>query len=187
MHLKSETENAMKDNMRTHLASKIQDFSRTFRVNEEKYMKNYQELVGDQTKYNLSDDSLAQTSQDSNSHLSNDFLQIEDNSTKVLRRRDDEISTLLSSITELASVFKDMQTMVVEQGKSMTLIYLRLGTILDRIDYNIDNALQNTKTANTELKKADEAMKSSCFRNSIVTLIVAIFVMSVLVLYKVTK
>lgn len=114
IQLKSESENAMKDNMRTNLATKIQDFSRTFRLNEEKYMKNYQELVGDNTKYDFNEDSMANTRTNSSNQIQADFL--EDNSTKILRRRDDEITTLVTSITELATVFKDMQSLVVQQG-----------------------------------------------------------------------
>lgn len=100
--------------MKLNLATKIQDFSRQFKMNEEKYMRNYQELVGDHTKYDFSDDGV-KTKTNSSTSLTNDFLQMNE-SNSVLKKRDDEINTLLNSIGELAGVFKDMQTLVVEQG-----------------------------------------------------------------------
>ena len=45
------------------------------------------------------------------------------------------------------------------------------GTILDRIDYNIENALENTQVAHKELVKANNYMKKNCFRNVIMVLL----------------
>jgi hypothetical protein len=55
---------------------------------------------------------------------------------------------------------------------------------LDRIDYNIDAALHNTKVAKEELTKADKNMQSNCYRNAMIALIIVIFVMAVLLLLK---
>jgi len=67
------------------------------------------------------------------------------------------------------------------------LYKLYVGTILDRIDYNIDSALENTKQANKELIEADKNMKSSCARNSIMLIIIIIFIEAILMLFKFTK
>jgi syntaxin 16 len=168
-------EEDVKENIKLNLATKLKEFSRDFKLNEEKYMKNYQELVGEKTSYEVED--LDGSSKKSKSSSKNDFLQLSmDSSHKVFRQRDEEISTLLSSITELASVFKDLQTLVHHQG-----------TILDRIDYNIDNAHQNVKSAHKELIKTEKIMKNSCYRNSMMIIIILIFILSVLIVLKFTS
>ncbi len=56
--------------------------------------------------------------------------------------RDEEINKLVESINELTSIFKQMTELVYEQG-----------TILDRIDYNVEETLDNVKKANIQLNK----------------------------------
>lgn len=56
--------------------------------------------------------------------------------------RDEEINKLVSTINELTKIFKQMNQLVIDQG-----------TILDRIDFNIEETLVQTKKANVELKK----------------------------------
>ena len=56
--------------------------------------------------------------------------------------RDSEINQLVDTMNELGNIFKQLNTIVIEQGN-----------ILDRIDYNIEQTLENTKKANKQLKK----------------------------------
>jgi syntaxin 16 len=180
LNFNSRSEQEVKDNMKLNLVTKIKQFSRDFQMNEEEYMKKYQELVGDNTKYDFEDlDGSSKFSTHSNSINKNDFLQLnstQDKSSMILHQRDEEINTLLGSITELAGVFKDLQTLVHHQG-----------TILDRIDYNIDTAGQNIIKANENLVKTEKMMKSNCYRNAMLGIIIAIFIMGTLILLKFTK
>jgi len=153
--------------MKLNIGSKLRDFTKNFKVNEETYVNKYKELVGDEVKYTSNN----QKNPDGN-FINDQSLQM-DSKNDLLQKRDKEISTLLTSINELASIFKDLQTLVLEQG-----------TILDRIDYNIDNAVQSTKQATEELRKADKNMKSNCARNANMVLIFIVFVFSVLLLLK---
>ncbi len=156
--------------MKLNIGSKLREFTKNFKVNEETYVSKYKELVGDEAKYTSSPNTNLKNS---DGHFINDqSLQI-DSKNDLLQKRDKEISTLLTSINELASIFKDLQTLVLEQG-----------TILDRIDYNIDNAVQSTKQASEELRKADKNMKSNCARNANMVMIFVVFVFSVLLLLK---
>jgi syntaxin 16 len=133
-------------------------------------MRKYQELVGDDTKYNFNDKSNKMESTDKKVV---NFLKTENKAEEILNNRDNEIGNLVNSINELANIFKHLQSLVLDQG-----------TILDRIDHNIETAITNTSEAHKELKKADENMKSNCYRNTNMTLILIIFVLAVLIIFK---
>jgi t-SNARE complex subunit (syntaxin) len=150
--------------MKGNLVIKLQEFTRKFKINEEEYYHKFKELAGE--------DSIAL---DSKSNLNNDFLRYKE-ADESLRIRDAEINALCNSIEELASIFKDLQTLVLEQG-----------TILDRIDYNIDSAAHHTKDANKQLVIADKNMSSNCSRNMNLTLLVIIFILSLLIMFKILK
>ena len=64
--------------------------------------------------------------------------------------KDEEIQNLVKSINDLASIFKDLSVLVVEQG-----------TILDRIDYNVAQAKEHVEMANVELEKTRKAETST--------------------------
>jgi syntaxin 16 len=195
IHLKSLKEESVKENMKMNLAEKLRDFSREFRTNEETYMKTFQELVGNHEVFQLDDTDASSTKSNSNggylhphhSHSGNslkryqsggkdDFLQVQEHADDFLKKRDDEISTLLNSITQLGSIFKDMQTLVQHQG-----------TILDRIDHNIDSAVDNVKSGHKHLVSTEKMMKSNCYRNCMLVVIIAIFVLGLLLMLKFSK
>ena len=81
-----------------------------------------------------------------------------------------EIHKIAKSIAELNLVFKDLANLVVEQG-----------TVLDRIDYNIENVAKDTREANKELVKAEETQKSSRLQKCILIL-VAFIVLNLLII-----
>ena len=87
------------------------------------------------------------------------------------RQRSKEITTLVESINDLAILFKDLNTLVVEQG-----------TILDRIDYNIEEAHSDTKQANVHLEKTVKLEKSARARSVIICLMVSILVCTLLLI-----
>lgn len=159
--------------MKQNIIAKLGDFTKKLKMNEEMYMKKYKDIVGEDINYNNSN---SNRSLDSNSDLTNrntkKFLETE-NSNDILMKRDNEINNLVSSIQQLSEIFKDLQTLVIQQG-----------TVLDRIDFNIDNALTSTRNAHKELVKADKNMRSSCARNANMTLILVIFIIATLLIFK---
>lgn len=70
--------------------------------------------------------------------------------------REKEIIKVAQSINELAQLFKELNVLVLEQG-----------TILDRIDYNIEQTSVKVKQGVQELEKADEYSKKSYARATI--------------------
>lgn len=166
MQCSNAKEEMIKNNMKLNLAEKIRDFTKAFRNNEEKYVRNFQELVGED--FNISNSDF-----DSSKESSDNFLEVYEDNT--LKQRNEEISALLNSINDLATTFKDLQLIVHEQG-----------TILDRIDYNIDTALDDTKLGKKHLEKANENLKQNCFRNSTFFIMLINFSLAVMILFKFT-
>ncbi len=112
---------SVKENMKFYLVGGLKEITNKLRNNEEEYMKKYMELVPSASKFgnntfnpNLNS-SMASTA--SKSEKSGGFLET-DSTSEILRKRDVEINNLVSSITELAGIFKDLQSLVFEQGKT---------------------------------------------------------------------
>jgi len=165
----SPNESKMRDNIKINLAGKLQEISKKIRSNEEDYMVKFKELGQEETTREPSRDYHQHSKQP------HDFLELSLNDN-VLQQRDQEINHLVKSIGELSVVFKEMSVLVNEQG-----------TILDRIDYNIEAALENTKQANKHLISTEKIVESGCARNTIMFLIVLIFFEALLLMFKYTK
>lgn len=86
-------------------------------------------MIESETDKSLSQSTLQQTSQ----------KQLRGNDSAILQR-EREINDIAKGIIELADIFKELQTMVIDQG-----------TMLDRIDYNVENMAVNVKAAEKEL------------------------------------
>ena len=70
--------------------------------------------------------------------------------------RTKEIEELVGQTKDLAAMFKELSVLVIEQG-----------TILDRIDYNVETALVSTKKGKKHLEGAKKASESTRARNII--------------------
>ena len=81
---------------------------------------------------------------------------------------------MAKSIDELSGIFKDLQNIVQEQG-----------TILDRIDYNINISYENSQQGLKYIKKGEEHQNESCFRNVILLLYIIIFIEAILIISKI--
>lgn len=58
-----------------------------------------------------------------------------------IMQREREINDIAKGIIELSDIFRELQTMVIDQG-----------TMLDRIDYNVEKMGTEVKAADKELK-----------------------------------
>jgi len=64
--------------------------------------------------------------------------------------RSKQIEQVAESVSELAGIFKEIQVLVIDQG-----------TILDRIDFNIEMAADKVTAATVEIDKANQIQKKS--------------------------
>ena len=79
---------------------------------------------------------------------------------------DEEITRIAKSIEELAQIFKELAVLVIDQG-----------TILDRIDYNMEQVLEHTKEGIVQLEKAEAYQKSALPLRCIIVLVILIAIM----------
>ena len=163
----------VKNNIKLFLVTRIQNFSNEFRKNEQQYLKYLKEMgvvINSNNENNNSNDLLTNNDDDEKKNF---LYTQEDDLHSQIKKRDEDISVLVKSINELSVIFKDLQNIVQEQG-----------TILDRIDYNINISYENSQKGLQSIKKADEHHKDSCFRNAILLLFIIIFVETIMIIYK---
>ena len=161
----------IKLNMQQTLIKKLTDFSKKFKINQEIYSKKYKELVGEDDPTFKINISSKNNNNDANNTYDN-FLMTDDNNLALIRR-DNQLNSLLDNVNDLTQLFKDMQNLVMEQG-----------TILDRIDYNIDIASTNITSGKNSIVKANKYHKNNCFRNVMIILLVIIFIEALLLIFK---
>lgn len=90
-----------------------------------------------------------------------------------ITQREREIEDIAQGIIELADIFRDLQAMVIDQG-----------TMLDRIDYNVENMATDVKAADKELVVAAGYQKKTTKRKIILLLLLIIAGMIILLVIK---
>ena len=156
-----EIQKKIKDNIKLYLTSKFNNFARHFKYNQELYIRKYKELGGEDL------DKIYKNQPNNDNYL------LKTEKIDNLKSRDSDLNQLLESMNNLTSTFKDLKNLVVEQG-----------TILDRIDYNIDTAKDNTAKGKQHLINAENLQKNNCFRNVMLMLFLLIFFEGILMIFK---
>lgn len=88
-------------------------------------------------------------------------------------QREREIEDIAQGIIDLSDLFRDLQTMVIDQG-----------TMLDRVDYNVERMAADVKEADKELKVASGYQKKTTKRKIIFLLFLIVVGMFILLLVK---
>ncbi|XP_060807314.1 syntaxin-16 [Amyelois transitella] len=102
------------------------------------------------------------------------LLLLQEENTKMISEREEEVNKIVRSITDLNEIFKDLGQMVHEQG-----------TILDRIDYNIEQTQTQVYEGLKQLQKADSYHRKN--RKMHCILILAVFVVVLFALLVIVK
>ena len=89
------------------------------------------------------DKSFSQTTlqQTSQKHQQQQQLVVSGANDVAIAQREREINDIAKGIIELSDIFRELQSMIIDQG-----------TMLDRIDYNVERMVTDVKQADTELK-----------------------------------
>ena len=167
----SSLDDNIKINMYQNLLNRLAEISREMQINEEKYLQKYQELNGyEESFFTINNSNNLDSIETLQSHAfnSNNKKKID-----ISKERNKEIDQMVNTVNELKNIFQDVSNMVIFQG-----------TILDRIDYNTYQNRYNIRRGNRELEESHESLKSGCLRRLNQILIIAIFIMSILIIFK---
>ncbi|KAJ8967392.1 hypothetical protein NQ314_002898 [Rhamnusium bicolor] len=149
-------ENRLTVNVYHSLATALQELSSSFRSTQNSYLRQIQSRE-DRSKIYFNnqiielDDFYTQESEDIDNYFVNSkqmsqqqLLMLEEDNTRFAQEREQEVNSIVKSIVDLNEIFKDLSQMVVDQG-----------TVLDRIDYNIEQTSVQVYEGFKQLQKAD--------------------------------
>lgn len=192
----SRGDETMARNIQISLASKVQEASAGFRKKQSNYLKKMRLLGGmtapmdrntapsstlsPQNPY--TDPSMIESETDKS--FSQSTLQMAtaqkqkrlNTNDAAIAQREREITDIAKGIIELADIFKELQTMVIDQG-----------TMLDRIDYNVEKMNTDVKKADKELVVATGYQKKGTKRKILFLLFLLVIGMFILLLVKPKK
>ncbi|XP_021663593.2 syntaxin-42 isoform X2 [Hevea brasiliensis] len=94
-------------------------------------------------------------------------------SEQLTEEREREIKQVVASVNELAQIMKDLSVLVIDQG-----------TIVDRIDYNIQNVASSVDEGFKQLQKAERSQKKGGMVMCATVLVIMCFIMLVLLILK---
>lgn len=100
------------------------------------------------------------------------LMQLEE-AKQSMDEREREIARIAQSINDLAMVFRELSVLVVEQG-----------SVLDRIDYNIEQSMHTVKAGTAELIKAEEYQKRGKSLVCIIILIALIIICLLILIFR---
>jgi len=146
----------LRQNVQRSLATQLQQLSQQFR----KYQKSYLEELQKRDKGTWGDEMDLENPNNMNSVDMTDAQILATEQGINVTQRSEEISKIAKSITDLHTIFKELAVLVIDQG-----------TILDRIDYNVEQVVYQSREANVQLGKAREHKKSNRARKCIMFLI----------------
>lgn len=168
MSFKADTEidNNIRKNVHYSLALKLRELTQQTKQREKELMKIMRSHYNnDQDDMEKGDDLLDDL---------DDELQVHQKErNRMQNARSKEIEEIVSATNDLAALFKELSVLVIEQG-----------TILDRIDFNIEESLQHTKKGKKHLIEAKKASESTRARNIIMCLVAFIILFLVLLIIK---
>ncbi|KAH3670277.1 hypothetical protein WICMUC_004930 [Wickerhamomyces mucosus] len=171
----------MINNMEKNYALKIQQLSSNFRKIQNNYIKFLKKDEYSSNPINKSTIPLDELETESIENYSKEVIQ--ESSTilhkpsninnSLLRQREQEITKLAKGVLEVSSIFKEMQNLIIDQG-----------TILDRIDYNLENVKVDLKQSTKELDKATVYQKRTQKCKVILLLSLVVFLLFMIVILK---
>ncbi|KAH6914005.1 syntaxin-like t-SNARE protein TLG2 [Coprinopsis sp. MPI-PUGE-AT-0042] len=165
-------------NVQRGLAAKLQDISATFRKKQRVYMEKLQGQATKNQDLLVASGAITLKGSEGMREVDDDVraasmsLMHADPSSE-LRARDRELAEIATSIASLAELFKELSVLVIDQG-----------TLLDSVEYNIEQTAVQLETANVDLKVAQEYQRNTGRRKCIFLLLLIIFGLIIVLIFK---
>ncbi|KAI0344848.1 t-SNARE [Trametopsis cervina] len=169
-------------NVQRGLAAKVQELSATFRKKQRVYMeklqghaiKNQDLLIASGAISSRGTEGLSAVDEDveaatRSGALAQDLLAPDMD----LHQRDRELNEIAKSIAQLAELFKDLSALVIDQG-----------TLLDSVEYNIEQTAVQVSEAVQELNTATQYQKNTGRRTCIFLLVLIIIALILVLIFK---
>ena len=175
----NDQERVMLKNAVSSYATLLQQLSVDFRKQQSSYVKKLKAREERSHQYFNSNTAIMVEEDD----ISDDFFEkgFSSNQVAVIQRntvnieqREEEIRSVVQSITDLADIFKDLSQIVVEQG-----------TVLDQIDYNIEQTVVKTEAGLQQLQKAETYQKKN--RKMLIIVVLSIIATILLIVVIATR
>ncbi|XP_010906234.1 tlg2p-like protein a [Elaeis guineensis] len=173
----SEDSNIRK-NVQRSLATNLQNLSMEFRKKQSTYLKHLRQQKEGQDGLDLEMNINGTRSKSED----DDFVDVGFNDRQMsqlrkseafTREREREIEQIVESVNELAQIMKDLSVLVIDQG-----------TIIDRIDYNVQNVAATVEEGYKQLQKAERTQRTGFMVKCATILIILCFIMLVLLILK---
>lgn len=163
---------ALGANVQRSLASRLQALSVQFRQSQRTYLRDVQAQKSG-AAISAADSKFGITFDEASFLTTAAQEQMVDDLTAAVQSRDQEIAKIAQSIEELGTIFKELAVLVIDQG-----------TILDRIDYNMEAVVDHTKTGIKQLERAERTQQNARPLRCIICLSMTVFVLLVIFILK---
>ena len=166
------SERIIRGNIQRSVAIKIQALNTDFRKTQKEYLARLKtQKGGDSTFDFLSGESEPRPAEGAafNEAQMAAVVDVEN----LVEERDAEIRKIAESIQELSTIFKELAVLVIDQG-----------TVLDRIDFNMEMVAEHTRKGVAEIEKAEQYQKAARPRICIALLLFLISIMMVALILK---
>ncbi|KAJ5959186.1 uncharacterized protein N7479_006336 [Penicillium vulpinum] len=178
-------EETMAKNIQISLAARVQEASARFRKKQSTYLRKLRDLEGIATPFDsaptaaqnpYTDPSMMESDADrsfSQTMLQQTSQRQTGHNDAAIAQREREINDIAKGIIELSDIFRELQSMIIDQG-----------TMLDRIDYNVERMGTEVKAADKELKVATSYQKRTTKRKIMLLLLLIVVGMIIVLVVK---
>jgi syntaxin 16 len=172
-------ESNLRKNVQRSLATDLQNLSMELRRKQSTYLKRLQQQKEGQDEVDLEFNVNGKMSRlDEEDELGG--MGFDEHQTIKLKEgqhvsaeREREIQQVLGSVNDLAQIMKDLSALVIDQG-----------TIVDRIDYNVQNVSTSVEEGYKQLQKAERTQREGAMVKCATILLVLCLIMIVLLILK---